>query len=412
MASTQKQSQVPPSPTNVFKCPTCGSFFTSSTRLPLTLPCGHVICKSCLFSSPPQCPLDHSPYSRDHLQKCQAILDYLPSLDKDFVCKKHGTKRIKYMCEYDNEFFCSLCLELHSKTPHKSHLFVPNKEKMFDEIEFISKRVTDKQRELNEENQRLNECKNKLSEYTREEIKKLNDEIDKMISSLNEMKILFEEKIKNLFKYQLEEIDEGKLNISKQVLILESIESLINNFTSNYKTKMNLVYENIVDDKSKIIYQWEQYLKSVSSLSFSLGTNYIINNLAFPKLQYDTSTFNSLTIIKFDSVPYVKKKEETSNQNLNFRTESTKENSNHNSSRRSQSKIAMRKGSDPTTKLNRQFLYDVKTENKPVLINNSKISSPYINTNNNEKNNSSNNNKSNNRKSVSLKYRDNILMTN
>ena len=180
---------------------------------------------------------------------------------------------------------------------------------------------------------------------------------------------------------------------------------------TNYKTKMNLVYENIVDDKSKIIYQWEQYLKSVSSLSFSLGTNYIINNLAFPKLQYDTSTFNSLRIIKFDSVPYVKKKEETSNQNLNFRTESTKENSNHNSSRRSQSKIAMRKGSDPTTKLNRQFLYDVKTENKPVLINNNKISSPYINTNSKEKNNSSNNNKSN-RKSVSLKYRDNILMTN
>lgn len=382
---------------NVFNCPSCSNTFTSSLFIPFSLPCGHVICKPCLIKSTSSpsitCPLDHSVHLCSLVQKCKAILEYLPK-EKVFVCRKHTNKRIKYICEYDNEFFCSICLNEHAKAPHKAHVFEPKRSLIESEVEMIAKRIEENKEKMKEEINRLNICRGKVTERTRDEIKKVNDEIDKVIISLNEIKIIFEEKIRNVYKYQIENIDEGKLSISKMNNALDTLSSMITTFNSSYQNKYNIIYENAIEDKNNIIYQWEQYIKTSSS---SLAEQ-IVNSVTIPKLHYYTENVTK-NLIKFDIENYIKKTKEDSLDV--FRTESTKENS---SGKRT--KMAMRKGSDPTSK---RFMFEIKGEDKPVLINNRKIQSPYV-----EKKKEDSNRRSvhNERKSVSLKYRDNILMTN
>ena len=94
----------------------------------------------------------------------------------------------------------------------------------------IAKRIEENKEKMKEEINRLNICRGKVTERTRDEIKKVNDEIDKVIISLNEIKIIFEEKIRNVYKYQIENIDEGKLSISKMNNALDTLSSMITTF--------------------------------------------------------------------------------------------------------------------------------------------------------------------------------------
>ena len=67
---------------NVFNCPKCKIKFDQSRKIPLTLPCGHIICKECLsISDKLICPIDSTIF-RDKLASipiCHTILQHLPS---------------------------------------------------------------------------------------------------------------------------------------------------------------------------------------------------------------------------------------------------------------------------------------------------------------------------------------------
>ena len=109
---------------NVFSCPICWLKFSQSDREPITLSCGHVICKECITklynNNSVQCSLDKKMIQLDlnDLPICYTILDHLPTEASDFSCKAHPTKKIRYNCSYDSEYFCSKCLPLHTKSPH------------------------------------------------------------------------------------------------------------------------------------------------------------------------------------------------------------------------------------------------------------------------------------------------------
>lgn len=68
----------------VFQCPKCLNVFDKNTRIPLILPCGHVLCKYCLSSESNhdkiKCSIDNNIYngSVKTLPPCQTIIDHLP----------------------------------------------------------------------------------------------------------------------------------------------------------------------------------------------------------------------------------------------------------------------------------------------------------------------------------------------
>ncbi len=117
---------------NVFNCPLCWMKYNKNIRLPISLNCGHVICKICLKNNIVDnsliCTIDKIKLKvdLDNLSICYTILDHLGE-DKcsDYSCKTHPSKRLKYYCNYDNEYFCSNCLSEHSKTPHKVTQYLP-----------------------------------------------------------------------------------------------------------------------------------------------------------------------------------------------------------------------------------------------------------------------------------------------
>lgn len=455
-----------PSLHQVFLCPICSAMFNHSTNLPLALPCGHVICKKCLTSSTLnvasaehfKCLIDKQTFntSVSSLKSCQAILDNLPRVDsgsspnhqetpKQFVCKAHPTKRVKYICEYDNEVFCSNCVNSHNKHPHVMCNFLPQKEHLVNEIAFIRRRVQDKKTELNNSNKLLNDARNVLYDKTKEEITKLNNDIDLIIQMFDKCKTLYEEKIKNMLKYQLEEINESKLAINQQLLTLNELDDLINEY--NEELLLNgLIYEHVIESKNKIFSQWESFLKqsnSLSSVYLASDMNYVINNITYPKVnirkidvvnmfEFNAESPREQTATKDNSASY-----SNANNNLAPQSNSNCCNNYFNfNSARNNSRINMRKGSDPTAKANnRNYPFDSKNEDKPVVLNNApQIHSPCVEekniktkkthtmahrSNNSNVNLNSNSNStqtksnSNSRKSVSSKNRDtHIVITN
>ena len=455
-----------PTLNQVFLCPICSSMFNHNINLPLALPCGHVICKQCLISSTQnvaltdtfKCLIDKQPFNMSiaSLKSCQAILDNLPHVDtyhqhespqKQFVCKAHPTKRIKYICEYDNEVFCSSCVNSHNKHPHVLCNFIPQKEHLVNEIALIKKRVQDKKTELNNNNKLLNETRNTLYDKTKDEITKLNNEIDNIIQMFEKCKTLYEEKIKNMLKYQLEEINESKLAINQQLITLNELDELINDYNKVLLSN-GLIYEHIIDNKNKIFTQWESFLKqqsnSLSSVYIANDIHYVINNITYPKVNIRKIDVVNMFEFNAESTREQIVTKENNNVNSNITTQISSNNGccnnyfNFNSARNN-SRIKMRKGSDPTTKSNnRNYPFDSKNEDKPVILNNVPQinNSPYLDNNNKNikttkthasvhRSNNSNSNlnsnsnstktksNSNSRKSVSSKNRDtHIVITN
>jgi hypothetical protein len=111
---------------NVFNCPICWMKYSKSIRLPISLNCGHVICKICVKNMTVEnsltCSIDKTlvKVDLDNLSICYTILDHLNEDQcSDYSCKAHPSKRLKYYCSYDSEYFCSNCLSEHTKSPHK-----------------------------------------------------------------------------------------------------------------------------------------------------------------------------------------------------------------------------------------------------------------------------------------------------
>ena len=118
---------------DVFNCPICWLKYNKTIRIPITLSCGHVICKLCIKtiminSNTLICSLDksHIIIDQKNLPICYTILDNLKEDEiTDFCCKNHPNKKIKYFCNFDNQTFCSKCLLKHKNNPHNSEKFFP-----------------------------------------------------------------------------------------------------------------------------------------------------------------------------------------------------------------------------------------------------------------------------------------------
>ena len=377
---------------NIYKCPNCNQNYSiDNNKIPLILPCGHIICKKCLIEISNlnqfiSCPIDTKIFTQEiytfkifqpFLQKIQKKKEL-----KEFICSIHNDKKIKYICEYDNETFCSKCLINHNQHPHKILNFEPNKERINNEIEIVYKQINLLKEEFNSKNKKLDEFQNVLKKKLEEETFKLKNEIKTIINSFIEIQKLYEEKILNFYNFQYDKIEERKLNINLISNEIKLLNEKINSFQNKYKYKMNIIYNEIIEEKNNIIYNYEQLKRKniINSNKFEET----FEELQLPKIIFNENLKKNLiqNIILLDSENYLNKiRNNIEKDILEKRSESSEKNY-------SNKKInSLRKGSDPTnqTKFYNRFKLEGK-DNKPVLINDNIIISHFdvkYNENNN-----------------------------
>lgn len=215
---------------NVFNCPICWMKYSKSIRLPISLNCGHVICKICVKNMTNNniltCTIDKTllKLDLDNLQICYTILDNLnENQNSDYSCKTHPTKRLKYYCNYDNEYICSNCLGEHSKLPHKVSQYLPRKKSCEEEIGLIKKHIEEKQIVLNNQNKKLSDIKHKLHESTKKQLEVLDSEINNLIAIIKKQRDVIEDKIKVTYKNQVENIDSSRKTINQNLSNLSQL---------------------------------------------------------------------------------------------------------------------------------------------------------------------------------------------
>ena len=114
---------------SIFICNNCQKEYDKNTRKPLSLPCGHVYCQTCITSiynyqeKSLRCPSDNLIHhiTIDKIPKCAQIYSNLPT-SKDhsntntqrLSCQRHSHKEIKFFCKSHNLFLCSICLIDHT----------------------------------------------------------------------------------------------------------------------------------------------------------------------------------------------------------------------------------------------------------------------------------------------------------
>ena len=97
------------------ECPICLLRYNDHSEQPLSLPCGHVFCKSCMeehykLSAATKCPFDrteHEVAPRD-LPLALHLLDAQQEKDKALTCERHRLPLVSY-CTPHKRFLCRRC---------------------------------------------------------------------------------------------------------------------------------------------------------------------------------------------------------------------------------------------------------------------------------------------------------------
>lgn len=365
---------------NVFNCPNCKIKFDQSRKIPLTLSCGHIICKECLsISDKLVCPIDNT-IIRDKLSSipiCHTILQHLPSKNATpkFICKCGGSKPLEFSCLYDNESFCGPCSINHNSFPHKIVKFNSSIKKIISEIELVRSHSMEKFKEINEKVNKLSEMKIFLIDSVKEEIKKLNIEVNKIIEDIMKYKNKLEEKIVNFYEKQNNQIEKYKIDFSDQNKKVTEITRDINIFLDKFNDKQILVYDDMIKDKNQIFFTWENILQNYSVLDLSIVNNRDISmvpKVLFP-FKKNQNNFEILVNLEFKMKNYSFYKNNVNNDinSQNYLSDSTRENTrkSHPSEEKKQKKSNYsRKNSEPS-KQNRKFIVDCKGEDKPIVLN-------------------------------------------
>ena len=351
----------------VLTCPGCQKIFNRNSRIPFTLPCSHILCKECVSKS--ICPLDKKKIiDTNSLIICQTFLDFLPK--KKFLCNCSNKKPVSYMCSFDNEVFCSICLKKHMNSPHKNFAFVPNSKNLLNDLDSIKNHSNEELSKISKNLDYLSDIKIKLIDVTKDEITKLNTNFEKLIEDLMQFKINIENEIKNIYSNQLNQINSLKENLNQSNNVLINIREGINLLINKCNKNEEIIYKEILKEKNIIIQNWEKSLKN------RIYVNSIINNkinFIFPCVNYN---FDKKIFYELINTNSQKKKNTISkhNSNNNFTKDSTNEHtrkSNPSTQKKSSEHSATGQNNNNNNiniNKNKLFIVDLKSD-EPILLN-------------------------------------------
>jgi len=109
------------SPSKGGACNICFEAYAPEKRTPLSLPCGHTVCSSCLKALRNQCPTCRKGFQDSQVQKNYALLEML----EDFIKNEEKFAKNEEKCSVHKreiDRFCKTCMKLMCSVCHCQHI--------------------------------------------------------------------------------------------------------------------------------------------------------------------------------------------------------------------------------------------------------------------------------------------------
>ena len=217
------------------------------------------ICNECNINL---CPLCKSKHEKNH-----NIVNYD---DKNYICKRHNDKYIKY-CKECKENICFLCINEHNNHNVIDLLnIIPNKDELLKEMKY------------------LNEIINKF----KENIKEINNKLNKVLNNIEIYYKIFNNIIKNYnnknIKYE-SFYNLNKININNNNII-NDLNNIINenNLNNKFKNIIDIYFKINRIKKTKIYENGDKYVgEFVKDLKNGNGILYYNKNDEFDRNRYE-----------------------------------------------------------------------------------------------------------------------------
>lgn len=179
----------------VFECGVCLTVYNDREHLPLSLPCGHVFCKACLYnyssSGRTVCPTDKSTHglSVDKLPCCYAILTNIPrERNRDLCCPRHPRKKLKFLCKVHTAYLCSDCVIDHAGSGHEVVSFSMTVEQLRRELQELLTTAQDLIKDVKKSVSTHHSEEKRLSAFYDGQVLKVTSTFDSVIRTLNKKK--------------------------------------------------------------------------------------------------------------------------------------------------------------------------------------------------------------------------------
>ena len=181
----------------------------------------------------------------------------LNDISKYVRCKRHPQNIIRYFCENDKTFNCTLCISQHDNHSYKN--FICTKKYFDKEIIAIKKLFEEKEMKYFEIKKKAEIFFSKIKIHFDQEIHKINDYFDSIISILqakksefiSKMLIIYENYLKQFIKYKFifDHCDKDYYNLNQKIKFIDNEVYKKEDLESFYKIKNCFIKE--VKDFSK-----------------------------------------------------------------------------------------------------------------------------------------------------------------
>lgn len=253
---------------SVFECGICFHRYNESERLPLSLPCGHVFCKSCiknLLHTSGLCPIDKHrfPSALESLPCCYAILTNLPRINLGVSCSRHQKKKVKFMCKIHSKYLCTECVLEHTGSGHEIVAFSPNLEEMNKELQSLVEISQELIAEVKENLKSQQQQDKRIANFYDSQVLKVSTSYDTVIRNLGNKKRELIESLKKSMKEQIMTLEMQRLRNNKK------LESAVN-WAGELKQVTNSLAEISYEEFSAFLALKKSELRSLTD-SRSLG---------------------------------------------------------------------------------------------------------------------------------------------
>jgi hypothetical protein len=208
----------------VFECGVCLNQYNDREHVPLSLPCGHVFCKACLYnyssSGRTVCPTDKTSHSLsvDNLPCCYAILTNIPrERTRDLCCSRHPRKKLKFLCKSHTAYLCSDCVIEHAGAGHEVVSFSVTVEQLRRELQELLTNAQDLIKDIKKSVSSHHSEEKRLSAFYEGQVLKVTSTFDSVIRQLNKKKQEHSETLTRSLKDQQMVLEMYKMRSAKRL---------------------------------------------------------------------------------------------------------------------------------------------------------------------------------------------------
>lgn len=214
----------------ILRCEQCLHAYDQRERVPLSLPCGHVVCRECVRAGTAgdkgRCPVDKAVWQGgvEKLPVCLPLLSELQRVKQRPVsCPQHPSKRIRFHCKAHQAFLCSVCIIAHTGEGHEVVSYSATRDAQRKETEAVYLAAQETVGEVREAMEDHIALERRAATHTQTQVQRVTTVFDSAAQKLTQRKA---ELIDTLRRFQKDQLLVLGLKREKTLKRLEALQSL------------------------------------------------------------------------------------------------------------------------------------------------------------------------------------------